>query len=153
MDTLLTELASKCAFSASAIRCKTSKQNTGDASSSGSRARILRRLYLPLSPAEADVVTQIILKDLRPLLYPLPGEAAHYRAALMDFNSRSVAPLTKEGAMHAWDPSGRMLALYGVRASLDDASDSYENIPHGEGRNDESFLPQVGLPIMVYFLR
>ena len=150
VDALITELASKCAFSASAVRHRAPGGVANDATDHiGVRARILRKLYLRLSPAEASLVTQIILKDLRPLLYPLPDEAAHYRTALLKFNNKSIEPLTKWGAMHAWDPSGRMLALYRVRASLEEAAAAYEKLQVGGQVEDTVFQPQIGVPIMV----
>lgn len=72
-------------------------------------------------------MTQIILKDLRPLLYPL--SEIHYTAALRNFNSASVKMLTKEDAMNAWDSSGRMLAIYRVRPLLDEAARGFEREP------------------------
>lgn len=69
---------------------------------------------------DASVLTQIILKDLRPLLYPL--SEWHYSTALTKLNSASVKMLTKEHAMNAWDPSKAMLRFYRVRCDIDQAA-------------------------------
>lgn len=50
--------------------------------------------------------------------------------------------LTKEDVMRAWDPSGRMLRMYRVRASLDDAAHAYDH-------SSEEIHPQLGIPIEV----
>lgn len=114
IDQLLFELASTSAFSSANIH----------ASSSARRKprEILRDLYRSATPSSAALITQIILKDLRPLLYPLTGER-HYTAQLLQYNSRSVTMLTKEQAMWAWDPTGRMAGAYKARASLEHASE------------------------------
>ncbi|KAI0358264.1 hypothetical protein OH77DRAFT_1449955 [Trametes cingulata] len=135
VDTLLSELATKCAFSAATGHTKTQR----------SREAVLTELYTSLTPTECAVVTQIILKDLRPLLYPIPRSASHYTSALLDYKSNAVAMLSKEGAMHAWDPSGRMSLIFKTRANLEDAALAYEGFASGEG------LPQptVGMPIQI----
>ncbi|KAJ3556675.1 hypothetical protein NM688_g1893 [Phlebia brevispora] len=57
-----------------------------------------------LSPLGAAVVTQIILKDLRPLLYPLPDEAvSHYANALLNWKSNAVETLTVNQALGVWE--------------------------------------------------
>ncbi|KAI0955281.1 hypothetical protein AcW1_006907 [Taiwanofungus camphoratus] len=144
VDALLTELASTCAFSASAVRH----------SSSGKDANrpahiILRDLYTPLTPDEACIVTQIILKDLRPLLYPLPPDQMHYTASLLRYNSRSAAMLTKYDAMREWDPSGLMLASYRVRASLDEAAVVYEQHVDADVDDHDWFKPQIGVLVQI----
>ncbi|GBE86340.1 predicted protein [Sparassis crispa] len=94
VDALLTELATTCAFSASTVR------QSSTSSPPGSRESILRALYTAVTPGEASVLTQIILKDLRPLLYPIPEDAGHYTAALLHYNSNSITQLTKWDGMH-----------------------------------------------------
>ncbi|KAI0369767.1 hypothetical protein BV20DRAFT_1044223 [Pilatotrama ljubarskyi] len=137
VESLLDELAGTCAFSADSVRNTSTTRR--------SREAILTELYTSLTPSECAVVTQIILKDLRPLLYPIPRSASHYTSALLDYKSNAVAMLTKEAAMHAWDPSGRMSLIFKTRANLEDAARAYEGFASGEG------LPQptVGMPIQI----
>lgn len=92
---------------------------------------------------DAAFLTQIILKDTRPILYPL--SETHYTAALTKYNTKSMTPLTKEDAMKAWDPSGRMLRTYKVRASLYHTANAYELQSNLLGPPQ----PQIGTPIEV----
>ncbi|KAI9062683.1 hypothetical protein FKP32DRAFT_1652628 [Trametes sanguinea] len=138
VDALLSELAATCAFSADAVR----KPKEGFRRS---REAIMSDIYSSLTPFECSVVTQIILKDLRPLLYPIPKSASHYTSALLQYKSNAVTALSKEAAMHAWDPSGRFSVIFKTRANLADAADAFEGFVNGEG------LPQptVGMPIQI----
>ena len=67
----------------------------------------------------AAIITQIILKDLRPILYPL--KATHYRAQLLEYNSKAVCMLTKEQAMKVWDPAGKLSQAARMCASIEEA--------------------------------
>lgn len=138
VEALLAELAGTCAFSADVTRQATR-------TSRRSREAILTELYTSLSPSESAVVTQIILKDLRPLLYPIPASASHYTSALLEYKSNAVTMLTKEAAMHAWDQSGRMSLIFRTRANLEEAATAYEGFASGEGFPQ----PTVGVPIQV----
>ena len=140
VDALLTELASKCAYSDSSVHA-----SFVGAPQRRSREAILTTLYTSLTPAECAVVTQIILKDLRPLLYPIPTDATHYTAALLQYKSNAVTTLTKEAAMHAWDPSGRLSVIYRTRANLEEATRTYDRLQPGDAMPD----PVVGTPIQV----
>ena len=140
VDALLTELASKCAFSAQSVHGSTSS-----AVPRRTREAILKSLYNSLNPMESAVVTQIILKDLRPLLYPVPRSAAHYTAALLQYKSNAIGILTKEAAMHAWDPSGRLTMIHRLRADMDEATSKFENLRPG----DSLPQPEVGIPVQV----
>ena len=79
----------------------------------------MQSLFRRLSLFDAAIVTQIILKDLRPLLYPLTE--LHYTAALVNFNTTAVTMLTKEHAMRAWDAAGLLPKFFRVRATFDAA--------------------------------
>ena len=132
IDALLTELASTSAFSSAAVRGpRTARRKPRD---------ILADLYKPSTPSSASVITQIILKDLRPLLYPL--KETRYTAQLLQYNSRAVCMLSKEEAMKVWDSSGRMIQAYRVRASLEEAAAAFEH-------PDAFVQPEVGVPIPV----
>ncbi|KAH9849855.1 hypothetical protein C2E23DRAFT_877883 [Lenzites betulinus] len=138
VDALLAELAGTCPFSADATRISApTTQRSKDA--------ILTALYATLTPSEGAVVTQIILKDLRPLLYPIPPDASHYTSALLEYKSNAVATLPKEAAMHAWDPSGRLSFIFRTRANLEEATLAYEGFANGEGFPQ----PTVGVPIQI----
>ncbi|CDO68359.1 hypothetical protein BN946_scf184815.g6 [Trametes cinnabarina] len=138
VDALLSELAASSAFSAETVRKSTARSRRP-------REAILTEIYTSLTPTESAIVTQIILKDLRPLLYPIPQSASHYTSALLRYKSNAVTTLTKEAAMHAWDPSGRFSVIFKARANLADAADAFEGFVNGEG------LPQptVGVPIQI----
>ncbi|KAK0558831.1 hypothetical protein OC844_004856 [Tilletia horrida] len=63
-------------------------------------------------------VIQILLRDLDPVLYPLPtdsqsNEAIDAKSALLEYNTRSVAKLSIHEAMLAWHPF--MPALWKMR--------------------------------------
>lgn len=66
----------------------------------------MRRLFAQsaLSPMGAAIVVQIILKDLRPLLYPLPEAVAeHYTSALLGWKSNALQLLTISQAVRVWE--------------------------------------------------
>ncbi|KAK2463717.1 hypothetical protein APHAL10511_004468 [Amanita phalloides] len=129
VDNLLDELASTSGYSDDTIRLKTPAPRD--------RQAILRHLYRSLSPSDASFVTQVILKDLRPLLYPLPSE--HYTSALTNYNSTSVRRLTIEDAMQAWDLSGRLLQMYQLVPVIDDIANPFE-----QGTNILETMSDVG---------
>ncbi|KAJ4000921.1 hypothetical protein F5050DRAFT_1561801, partial [Lentinula boryana] len=89
------------------------------------RKDILKSLYRQMIPWEAAVLTQIILKDLRGLLYPLLETDP--TAALKDYNTRAVKVMTKENAMFAWDPSNKMNRSYRARWDMDAAAKAFES--------------------------
>ncbi|KAF7971295.1 hypothetical protein HWV62_21450 [Athelia sp. TMB] len=140
VERLLNELASTSAFSD-----RTFRQSLP--SVPRSRNTILRDLYRSIPSLDAAFLTQIILKDIRPLLYPL--SETHYTVALTKYNTKAVATLTKEAAMMIWDPSGRMLRTYKVRANLYDAARTWELEPENAYTPD----PQLGSPIEVDHLQ
>ncbi|KAJ7623353.1 hypothetical protein FB45DRAFT_837508 [Roridomyces roridus] len=131
VDCLLEELASHSGYSHSSVRQKHPPGTRRP------RSAIIRSLYRSLPPFDAAVLTQIILKDLRPLLYPL--SEIHFTAALRSFTSEAVTQLTKEDAMRVWDPSRRMLDSYRIRSGLDDASFVFDS--------GIDATPQIGTPV------
>ncbi|KAI0080151.1 hypothetical protein K474DRAFT_1704941 [Panus rudis PR-1116 ss-1] len=132
VDALLNELAATSAFSSIDVR---SSFLTGRP-----KIAILKQLYSTLTPFSAALVTQIILQDLRPLLYPLT--TTHYSTSLLQHNTRDVKMITKEDAMRAWDPSGRMLRAYRLRATFEAAAETYDN-PALE------LSPEIGVPVSI----
>ncbi|KXN89405.1 DNA ligase 4 [Leucoagaricus sp. SymC.cos] len=85
---------------------------------------IIRELFRPLPPLEAAFMTHIILKDLQPILYPLPE--AICSVSLLDYNTKSVKMLSKEHAIQLWDPSRYMQNLLRVKSSLDETATAFE---------------------------
>ncbi|KAF7294439.1 DNA-LIGASE-A3 domain-containing protein [Mycena kentingensis (nom. inval.)] len=134
IDDFLDELASHSAFSDSSIRQRYPKATRR------SRTMLLRLMFRSLTPLEGAYLTQIILKDLRPMLYPL--SETHYTRALTAHNS-SVPMLTAVDAMKIWDPTCRMLRAHRVQARLDDAAAAFE-------QGDLCAIkPTVGTPIPI----
>ncbi|KAJ7918946.1 DNA ligase N terminus-domain-containing protein [Mycena leptocephala] len=134
VDNLLEELASHSGYSDISVRANARATRRP-------KSTIIRALYRSLSPLDASFLTQIILKDLRPLLYPLAD--THYTVALKSFNSVAVTHLSKEDAMKAWDPSRQMLNIYRVRSGLDDAAAAFDAGING------AVMPQIGTPIEI----
>lgn len=109
IDGLLTQLASFSSFSHSSVQKNPGLPN--------SRVEILKTLYSSLSPTEASFLTQIILKDLRPVLYP--SKEMHYTAALKHQKSNSVVYLDVVDALKVWDPTLNVLSKWRVVSSFE----------------------------------
>ncbi|KAE9400367.1 hypothetical protein BT96DRAFT_993059 [Gymnopus androsaceus JB14] len=135
VDALLDQLASTSPWS------DRSKRNSSRSSTMEVRKRqdILKSLYRQMSPYEAAVLTQIILKDLRPLLYP--QLETNTTTALKNYNTKAVKTLMKENAMRAWDLSNRMNRTYRARWDMDAAAKAFED--------KEELGPQIGCQIAV----
>ncbi|KAK0202881.1 hypothetical protein DFS33DRAFT_1385236 [Desarmillaria ectypa] len=118
-DMFLDELAALSAYSDSSVRSKY------PSAVRRKRNHIIREVYSTLSAVDASFLTQIILKDLRPLLYS--SNSRHYTDALKNYNSTSIKALTKEDAMKIWDPTKSMLQSYSYAATLEDAAAAFEN--------------------------
>lgn len=121
MDELLDELAATSPFSHESIRKKYPPH------AHRPKLDILKTLFRQLPPLETAFLTHIILKDLRPILYPFPD--VNSSVALLNFNTKAVKMLTKQDVMIAWDPSGYMLRLHRLEADLDAVSTAFE-LPH-----------------------
>ncbi|KAI6112701.1 DNA ligase/mRNA capping enzyme [Pisolithus sp. B1] len=134
IDALLDELAATCQFS--------DKFFHAAYPSPRSKTTILRALYDSLPATDAAYLTQIILKDLRPLLYAPPATSTS--RILLDYNTRSKQVLTKEQFMMLWDPTKMLLQMYKVRARLDEAAMGFE-----AGGTLVQARPQCGVPIEV----
>ncbi|KAG6334189.1 hypothetical protein ID866_4904 [Astraeus odoratus] len=134
IDTLLDELAATSKFSDKSFRDAYPVPR--------SKPSILRSLYVSLPAIDAAYLTQIILKDLRPLLYAPP--TASTSRVLLDYDTRSKAVLTKEHFMTSWDPSNMLLQMYRVRAKLDEAAMGFE-----AGGIFVQAQPRCGVPIEV----
>ncbi|KAI0091748.1 hypothetical protein BDY19DRAFT_991426 [Irpex rosettiformis] len=146
VDALLTDLASNCAFSAYTIRQQSSLdlKNPNNAATKRGPRTILRTLYTSISPSSSGFLTQILLKDLRPILYPITE--THYTTSLLQYDSNAVGMLSKEDVMRAWDRTGGMLRMFKVRASLWDAAYEFERERNGERGYVE---PKVGVLVQI----
>ncbi|KAG2122138.1 DNA ligase/mRNA capping enzyme [Suillus clintonianus] len=118
INVLLDELASTSAFSDKTLHVAHSL------SPQRSKHAILRSLFESLPALDAAYLTQIILKDLRPILYAPP--VASTSRALLEYNTNSKSVLTKEQFMKIWDPSGSMLKMYRARANMTEAALCFE---------------------------
>lgn len=118
INVLLDELASTSAFSDKTLHADCSP------SPPRSKSSILKSLFESLPALDAAYLTQIILKDLRPILYAPP--VASTSRALLEYNTNSKSVLTKEQFMKTWDPSGSMLKMYRTRANITEAALCFE---------------------------
>lgn len=118
INVLLDELASTSAFSDKTLHADCSL------SPPRSKSSILKSLFESLPALDAAYLTQIILKDLRPILYAPP--VASTSRALLEYNTNSKSVLTKEQFMKTWDPSGSMLKMYRTRANITEAALCFE---------------------------
>lgn len=135
VDDLLNELAALSAFSDASVRNKHPKLQRRK------RSEVIRDLFRNMGPEDASFLTQIILKDLRPSLYPL--KETHTTAALLHFNTRAVDMLTKFDAMRVWDPSSDMLKAFRVRSDFGYAGAIFDMLP------DQRPMPQLTLNSIV----
>lgn len=97
-----------------------------------------------MSSWEAACLTQIILRDLRPLLYPTP--TSDPTTALLHFNSAAYSPLTPFQALKEWDP--RLPRVYSRCSRLDDAVELLAQMP--KHQNIEQLLKcKIGTSITI----
>ncbi|KAA1122412.1 hypothetical protein PGTUg99_037495 [Puccinia graminis f. sp. tritici] len=110
-----------------------------------SATAILYDLYAPLSPRESAYMTQIILKDLRPLLYPIPSLSVYI--SLMDYDSTAFKEISPYCMMKAWHWA--MPRIYRAKADFDVAADLCERIPRDRNQisdSDEELLASLSKP-------
>lgn len=137
IDQLLDELAQHSEYS-SITRFTTS------GASRRQRKEILDDLFHSLTPFGAACITQIILKDLRPILYPCP--ATRFGPALQHYNAKSLHELTIFEAMNIWHP--QMPRIYRLRATLDAAAEAVEQLVLN-GSKSRVLGPIVGIPVEI----
>lgn len=114
---------------------------------------LFRQLYTGLTPRQAAILTQIILKDLRPILYPLPKVST--TAALLKYNSNAYHELQCWEAIKRWHWA--MEAVYNVRADLDRAAEAVALLPRKKPSDlkehqrwfDQFCTPEHGVPVEV----
>ncbi|KAG8984225.1 hypothetical protein FRB90_005470, partial [Tulasnella sp. 427] len=136
IDRLLDELAAHSPFSDATVHSRTPRPRP--------RKQILTELYRTLTPQGASCMTQIILKDLRPLLYSLPSNRT--TSNLLHFNSNALHELTIHEAMQIWNPN--MLKIFRIRATLDAAAESLDELDAGSP-SGEIFCPKFGVPVEI----
>ncbi|KAG8949876.1 hypothetical protein FRC04_008179 [Tulasnella sp. 424] len=136
IDGLLDELAAHSPFSDVTV--------SSSAPPPRSRKQILTDLYRTLTPQGAACMTQIILKDLRPLLYPLPS--GRTTSSLLHYNASAFHELTIHETIQIWDP--RMLKIYRMRATVDAAAEALDNYVSGTPAS-EVFCPKFGVPVEI----
>ena len=94
------------------------------------RPEIIKDLFNDLDANEIAFMVQIILKDLRPVIYPLPSDAvSDVETALVSYNTRAVKELKPLDVMNVWHPL--MPHCFAVRGSLADAATAVEGAPRG----------------------
>lgn len=107
---------------------------------------VLTRLFRQsnLSPYAASVLTQIILRDLRPLLSPLPRLPIRNPTAMLRLKSNAgPAQLELRAALQVWD---RQMAglYYGGVGDLDRCAEMVDVLGGGPGRADEGSTSGTG---------
>jgi DNA ligase 4 len=103
-----------------------------------SQLAVLNDLYRTATPDEASLITQIILKDLRPIVSPL--KIVHTTTNLLRKKPANV-PLTVWQALKIWHPT--LPALYRVYASIPEVFNVLEN------GTSAQLEPILGIPIQV----
>lgn len=86
---------------------------------------ILCEMYNGVTPQEAAFLTQIILRDLRPVLYPLPIVNTTLNLLCLGKNEKCELGLYQ--AMKSWHDV--MPSIYRVCANLDEAARAVERGP------------------------
>lgn len=115
-----------------------------------SPSNILRRLYRDsrMSPLALAVLTQVILRDLRPLLCPLPKLAAgHPEHLIYEPITNAPEQLTLEMAMLSWDPFMAKLYWEG-KGDIDWCATAAEAI-QANSQTDVTPGPMLGINVKV----
>jgi DNA ligase-4 len=124
LDTILDQLAAFSPFS----------QLSQPGPSTMTQSSLLTRLFRDssLSPYALAVLTQIILRDLRPLLNPLPKLNTRNPTAMLRLKSNAgPAQLELYAAMRCWD--SRMGKLYSTgKGDLDWCADTIDSMQDGQ---------------------
>lgn len=89
---------------------------------------ILTKLYTKLSPRDGSLMTQLILRDIRPNLYPIDHTMSSIRS-LLHRNSKSRPQLSLEKAMDCWHWS--LGSLYKIHNNFESSCKAVESIPRG----------------------
>lgn len=144
LDAILDELASLSSFSALSLPPNSPRDTS----------QILTHLYRDagFSPYAMAVLTQIILRDLRPLLSPLPRLPVRNPTTMLRLTSTSgPAQLELIAALRTWD--SRAADLYvGGKGDIDWCCDAVDNDspgPSGQAQAHDTHGPVVGVNVQV----
>lgn len=141
VDGLLDSLASLSPFS----------QLSQPGPSSMTQATLLTRLYRDagFSPYALAVLTQIILRDLRPLLNPLPRLTTRNPTSMLRLKSNTgPAQLELYQAMRCWHP--KMLEMYNDgKGDIDWCADAIDMFSTDDKRIKMPCGPLVGVNVQV----
>ncbi|WVR08189.1 hypothetical protein IAU60_005235 [Kwoniella sp. DSM 27419] len=116
-----------------------------------STSNILRILYRDssLSPYALSVLTQIILRDLRPLTSPLPRLRIRNPTAMLRLKSTAGPDqLSLQQAMKCWHPKMWQLHVGGL-GDIDDCADEVERLGKDDNDLDFSPAPVVGVNVKI----
>lgn len=141
LDRLLDQLASLSPFS----------QLSQPGPSTLTLSNLLTKLYREsnLSPYALAVLTQIILRDLRPLMNPLPRLPTRNPTAMLRLKSNTgPVQLELHEAMRCWDSKMGKL-YYGGKGDLDWCADTVEEINLSLGVKRIPSGPIVGVNVQV----
>ncbi|PVF99886.1 hypothetical protein CPB86DRAFT_730576 [Serendipita vermifera] len=130
LESSLNQLARHCRFSQHSA--------FGDETPLQSVESILNDLYTSVNPEEAAFITQVILKDLRPLYYSLT--MVHTTYNLLKEKSK-VHEFKLHQAMRVWHP--QLPSIYRACANLDK---SFEILHNGIS---PPFCPILGVPVQI----
>ncbi|GAA99432.1 uncharacterized protein L969DRAFT_86685 [Mixia osmundae IAM 14324] len=113
---------------------------------------IFKELIQTMTARQLAWIVQIMLKDLRPLLWPIPS--ADVSRALADYNQSSRSELQPHDAMRIWHWA--MPDVYRVQADLQRAATLCERLspdPEVGARNAKLFVqltsPELGQPVEI----
>ncbi|GAA5998995.1 uncharacterized protein JCM10292_003242 [Rhodotorula paludigena] len=140
VDKLLDELAASSGWSSEEVKAL----NPRSSCHARSVQTILADLITPLSPSDAAVMLQIVLRDLSPLLYPAPSVSAE--AALRLYNNASYYEIDLYDAMRLWHPD--MQDFYRVVHDLDYVAWETDKALR-RGHSMPRAQPQLGVPVKV----
>lgn len=108
----------------------------------GSKHDVICNAYSLMCPYDAGIFTQLILKDMRPILYPIRAKGTF--AALRNSNSKAVHMLTIAEAMRVWTSTNTLYRCYVLRSTIEDACELW-----GMSTRGYSVSPKLGVPIKV----
>ena len=136
VDALLNEIASRCPWSSHDIR------HVFDNQPKRPIRDVLMKLYNDMPPFDAAVLTQILLKDLRPVLYPIA--ATDTTVSLTSYNASSIQMLTLADALCDWESGSWVYWQYATLQDFGALGSFVEENPV-----NTYATPQVGTRILV----
>lgn len=135
ISSLLDELASHCEYTSEGIRSAFPHQ------SRRSRQNILRELFNNMTPHQANYLSQIILRDMSPLLYPIASSSLD--AQLQSDLPSHTPSLDLNAALDSWHWA--LPRIFKFRADLDAAFLTLEENPFVRGQYVNLNTPQTNV--------